>query len=194
MTRPQSSAFSRRHVLDGALLLGVGNLLGLDQAEGGTPRRGAPPGDFGFLTGSWRVRHHKLKGRLLGSTEWTDFEGTCQCWPLLGEAANVDDNVLHAPDGVYRGVTLRRRHPGTGQWWIWWLDDQSAAMQPPVIGEFKDGVGIFFGDDQLRGQPIRVRFIWSEICARAARWEQAFSGDQGRTWEVNWIMNFGRSA
>jgi hypothetical protein len=63
-----------------------------------------------------------------------------------------------------------------------------------VVGAFTDGVGTFFGDDQLRGQPIRVRFIWSDITARSARWEQAFSNDLGVSWEVNWIMYFDRDA
>jgi hypothetical protein len=194
--KQQSSTLSRRDALTGALLLGMGNACGANSAHGAapTPAAGALANDFAFLIGAWRVRHHKLKGRLVGSTEWSDFEGTCRAWTLLGEAANVDDNVLHAPDGQYRGVTLRRRQPDTGKWWIWWLDDMSAGLEPPVVGEFKDGVGTFFGDDQLRGQPIRVRFIWSEISARAARWEQAFSPDQGRTWEANWVMHFERDA
>ena len=202
--KQQPSPLSRRDTLSGALAQGLSTAFSASSAHGAgaSPVAGAsaaaPAGasssDFAFLMGAWRVRHHKLKGRLVGSTEWSDFDGTCKAWPLLGEAANVDDNVLHAPDGLYRGVTLRRRDPNTGKWWIWWLDDQGAGLEPPVVGEFNNGVGTFFGDDQLRGQPIRVRFIWSEIAARAARWEQAFSPDQGRTWEVNWIMHFERHA
>jgi hypothetical protein len=194
--KQQISRFSRRDTLTGALALGIGGAIGAAPARSAspTPSANTAVNDFAFLIGAWRVRHHKLKGRLIGSTEWSDFGGTCRAWPLLGEAANVDDNVLHAPDGIYRGVTLRRRHPDTGQWWIWWLDDKGAGLEPPVMGEFKDGVGTFLGDDRLRGKPIRVRFIWSEISARAARWEQAFSPDRGRTWEVNWVMHFERDA
>lgn len=192
----QPFPLSRRDALSGALALGISTAFSATSAHGAgpSPAAGAPSSDFAFLIGAWRVRHHKLKGRLVGSTEWSDFDGTCKAWPLLCEAANVDDNVLHAPDGVYRGVSLRRRDPNTGKWWIWWLDDRGAGLEPPVVGEFKNGVGTFFGDDQLRGQPIRVRFIWSEISARAARWEQAFSPDQGRSWEVNWVMHFERDA
>ncbi len=60
-------------------------------------------------------------------------------------------------------------------------------------GRFEDGVGTFLGDDELHGRPIRVRFLWSGISAQAARWEQAFSGDGGATWETNWVMDFRRA-
>jgi quinol monooxygenase YgiN len=40
---------------------------------------------------------------------------------------------------------------------------------------------------------ILVRFHWTSPVPDAARWEQAFSADGGRSWETNWIMEFTRS-
>jgi len=57
-----------------------------------------------------------------------------------------------------------------------------------VKGRFKNGVGIFYAEDTLRGKPIKVRFTWSHITATTARWEQAFSADGGKTWETNWTQ------
>ena len=62
-----------------------------------------------------------------------------------------------------------------------------------MVGAFRDGVGTFFADDVWKGKPIRVRFVWSQITAKSARWEQAFSDDAGKTWETNWVMEFKRS-
>jgi hypothetical protein len=39
----------------------------------------------------------------------------------------------------------------------------------------------------FNGKPIVVRYIWSNITADHCRWEQAFSPDDGKTWETNWI-------
>lgn len=149
--------------------------------------------DFAFLNGTWRVRHRKLKARLVGCEEWLDFEGSCHAWELLEGMGNVDDNMLHDPAGSYRAITLRRISPETGLWNIWWFDQRFDAVGVPMQGGFKDGTGTFLADETLDGRPIKVRFIWSAITAASARWEQAFSADGGDSWETNWVMLFERS-
>jgi hypothetical protein len=59
-----------------------------------------------------------------------------------------------------------------------------------VIGSFDGDVGVFEGEDTFDGRPILVRFIWSGVTTPTPRWEQAFSEDDGETWETNWIMDF----
>jgi hypothetical protein len=147
--------------------------------------------DFDFFAGNWRVHHRVLKARLADSHEWVEFDGTISSRPLMGGYANVDDTVLVKPEGTYTGVALRSFDPKTGQWSIWWLDGRTplGPLDPPVRGGFKDGTGTFYGDDVFNGKPIRVRFIWSNITATSAQWEQAFSTDGGKTWETNWVQD-----
>lgn len=147
---------------------------------------------FAFQTGEWNVRHRKLQGRLTGSTKWIEFNGTCRAWELLGGEGNVEDQFLDDPAGPYHAGAFRRTDPKTGEWSIWWIDPRFVTLDPPMVGRFKDGVGTFYADDQLNGNPIKVRFIWSDITALTAKWEQAFSADAGETWETNWIMTFER--
>ena len=59
-------------------------------------------------------------------------------------------------------------------------------------GGFENGVGRFYSDDTVDGQPRRTRYLWKPITADSARWEQAFSKDAGKTWETNWTMDFTR--
>jgi hypothetical protein len=149
--------------------------------------------DFDFLVGHWAVKHRRLKHRLANSQDWETFDGTTVASLYLGGQAIVDDNVLNLPAGVYRAMTLRAYNPATHTWSIWWLDSRHpGALDPPLVGEFRDDVGTFFGNDTYQGKPICVRFIWSGVTATSARWEQAFSGDGGLTWEVNWTMEFTR--
>ena len=96
------------------------------------------------------------------------------------------------PDFV--GQSIQVFNPATRLWSVYWVDNRDHVMSPPVVGAFKNGVGVFEGEDKLNGQPIRVRYIWSNISETGARWEQAFSNDAGETWETNWIMEFRRAS
>jgi hypothetical protein len=147
---------------------------------------------FDTRAGRWTAHHRRLKERLADNHEWQEFDGTQTAYRLLDGYANTDENVFRMPGGDYRGVTLRAYDPKSGQWAIWWLDARNpfGELDPPVKGRFVDGVGTFYADDTLRGKPIRVRFIWSQMTATSAHWEQAFSPDGGKTWETNWITDF----
>ena len=149
--------------------------------------------DFDFLHGEWRVAHRRLTERLAGSSVWQSFTGTCEVNPTLGGLGNVDDNVLEFPGGTYRAVSLRSFDALTGEWAIWWLDARDPhAIGVPVIGQFQNGEGTFFAKDTFHDRPIVVRFRWSDLANGEPQWEQAFSDDDGDTWEVNWIMRFQR--
>jgi hypothetical protein len=147
--------------------------------------------DFDFLFGSWRVEHRRLRARLAGSNEWDEFTGTCDAQPLLGGHGNVDDNTLDLPEGSYRAVSFRAFDEASQTWAIWWLDGRRPHhLDVPVVGGFSEGRGEFIAHDELDGRPILVRFQWLDTGSRTPRWEQAFSVDDGATWETNWTMTF----
>lgn len=149
--------------------------------------------DWDWFMGRWRVKHRRLKGRLVGSDSWEEFEGSSECWSTLGGLGNVDDNIVDLPDGAYRAMTIRAFDTETELWGIWWLDGRMArTIEPPVHGTFEHGVGVFMGDDVLNGVPIKVRFRWSRTDTANPVWEQAFSADNGVSWETNWVMSFTR--
>ena len=152
-------------------------------------------GDFDFLIGSWLVANRRLRQRLVGCTEWEEFDATSRAWPLLDGAANIDE--FRFPDGA-SALTLRLFEPERRQWSLYWATSVYGVLLPPVRGSFTDGVGTFYGDDvhsddSQAGTPVRVRYLWSGITATEARWEQAYSIDGEQTWETNWIMQLQRS-
>jgi hypothetical protein len=147
--------------------------------------------DFDFLHGRWRVRNERLRERLAGCTDWEQFESSVACAPLLGGLGNLE---THDADwnGGYRGIALRLYAPGARRWSIHWAGDRSGELEPPVHGGFDGDVGTFIGEDRHQGRLVRVRFLWTRIDADRARWEQAFSADNGTHWETNWFMHFAR--
>ena len=159
------------------------------------PQSELPAGahDFDFIHGSWAVRHRRLKDRLTGSTDWQTFGGSMVAEPILGGLGNFDQNEIDLPGERYLACTLRLFDPRTALWSLRWIDGRDPQVDPPVIGGFSDGVGLFYGSDTLDGRAITVRFRWSDITSSSARWEQAFSADGGANWEVNWVMEFSRT-
>ena len=143
------------------------------------------------MIGDWHVSHRRLNSRLCGCTEWTEFQGTSSTRRILGGFGNVEDNLLHFPEGQVRAAAFRSYDSATRAWSIWWLDGRAPhQLDVPVVGTFADHVGVFCADDTLDGRPIKVRFTWYVNPGGNPRWEQAFSADGGRTWETNWTMEF----
>jgi hypothetical protein len=153
---------------------------------------GTGANDFDFLIGEWSVLHRRLKRRLAGETEWIEFSGPASARKILAGLGNLDEITINLPTGPYAGATLRLFNPDTQLWSIYWMDSRNPGLDPPMIGKFGDGRGVFFGDDHFEGKPIRVRFIWSPLGRTTCRWEQAFSVDGGESWETNWVMTFTR--
>lgn len=148
--------------------------------------------DFDFLHGKWRVRHRTLRQRLAGSSEWDEAFGVDIVRPAFAGLGNIGRFIRLVEGRLFEGAPIRLFDPSLGRWRIYWIDTLGQRMEPPVIGGFADGEGNFIGDDTLRGQPIKVRFRWSDITADHARWEQSFSRDAGESWELNSIMEFVR--
>lgn len=148
--------------------------------------------DFDFLIGEWSVRHRRLKRRLVGDTEWIEFTGPATVRKILNGLGNVDEFRIDLPEGSYTGATLRLYDPDTDQWTITWSDSRYPTLDPPIVGRFESGRGLFQGADTFEGRPIRVRFIWTPRTPDTCTWEQAFSADDGATWETNWTMEFQR--
>jgi hypothetical protein len=153
-----------------------------------------PEQDWDWLTGDWDVWHRRLKKRLAGNDDWDEFAGKSSFWHTLGGLGNVDDNLLHLPAGTYRAISLRAFDPATRKWAIWWLDGRTAEkLDPPVIGGFTGDEGEFIGNDIFEGKPVIVRFRWHEVRSKRPHWDQAFSPDNGKTWETNWRNYFTRT-
>lgn len=163
---------------------------GRSQLRGLTPRGTAR--DFDFLIGNWSVKHRRLRTRGIGSSDWENYSGTAETRALLGGLCNVEEHRIYG--STASGVAVRCFDRATQRWAIYWISERDGTLQPPIYGGFRGDEGVFEGVDTDCGKLVQVRFDWRRLSPDCARWEQAFSYDQGRTWETNWIMQFERSA
>jgi hypothetical protein len=143
--------------------------------------------DFDFYTGTWDVINRRRTDFLDEASEWEEFPAVSRATRHFGGAANFDE--IEFPTKGYAGLTLRLYDPEREEWSLYWVSKRDGRLTTPVVGRFADGRGEFFGDDEFEGKQIRVRFLWTDITATSARWEQAFSLDGDRTWLTNWTMD-----
>ncbi len=150
--------------------------------------------DFDFYIGRWQVRNERLKQRWVGSTEWDVFDATDVCRSIIGGLGTIDEYDTDHYGERLSGVTLRLYDLKSRLWSAYWASNRTGVLEPAVVGVFHDGIGTFIGRDVDAGKPILVRYRWSEITPTSAKWDQAYSDDDGKTWETNWTMRMTRLA
>jgi hypothetical protein len=143
--------------------------------------------DFDFEIGTWKTRLRRLLNPLTGSTNWVEYEGVTVVRKVWNGRANLVELVADGPAGHFEGLSLRLYNPQSRQWSLNFASVNGGVMTQPTIGEFKNGRGEFFSQETLNGRAVFVRFVISDITQNSCRFEQAFSDDGGKTWEVNWI-------
>jgi hypothetical protein len=157
--------------------------------------------DFDVLLGSWRVVNRRRKGDYSvpqatgGATdEWDEFSGHDRFETQLDGRALVEHWEANLPSGERAlGFSVKVFDTTTQRWSIVWLDNRNPPDFRPLMGAFEQGVGTFYQIiEAANGRPLHVRFIWDHLTAMTARWQQAFSFDEGATWETNWVMEFTR--
>jgi hypothetical protein len=143
--------------------------------------------DFDFEIGTWKTHLKRLVHPLSGSTTWVEYDGITLVRKVWDGRANLIELKADGSAGHFEGLNLRLYNPEAHQWSLNFANAGSGTISTPTIGEFKNGRGEFFDQETVNGRAIFVRFVISDISANSVHFEQAFSDDGGKTWEVNWI-------
>ena len=146
--------------------------------------------DFDFLVGKWKMHHRRLNKRLENCKDWTEFESTDSNYKILSGTADMDILSTTQMPGLkgklFEGATLRLFDPKTRLWRLYWVASNVGVLDPPVVGSFENNVGHFFAKDTFNGKNIIMVFRWDVRDKEHPVWSQAFSPDNGKTWEWNW--------
>jgi len=150
--------------------------------------------DFDFEFGTWKTHVARRVHPLSGSDTWVELDGTSVVRKLLDGRANTVELDIAGPSGRITGVALRLYDASARQWSIHYAPLDAGELTSPLFGRFKDGRGEFHGLDTLGGRSILVRFVIACATPDSCRFEQSYSDDGGRTWEMNWIATDTRIA
>ncbi len=184
----------RTYLLLCGLVVVLQPLHGLAQQNSGASKTGSQQAvaerdgqhDFDPLIGAWKYHLKRRLNPLTGSNTWIEFDGTV-CFKVWDGRAQLDTLEVDGPTGHIEGLTLRMYDPQSHQWRLYWANSKNGIMDPPQIGEFKNGHGEFFAQDTIDGKSLLIRFAWTDMTTNSPHFEQSFSDDGGKTWEVNWI-------
>jgi hypothetical protein len=145
--------------------------------------------DFDPLIGRWKYHLRRRLDPLTGSDTWVELAGTGVCFKIWDGRAELDTIEVDGPTGHIEGLTLRTYDPQSHQWRLYWANSKNGIIDPPQIGKFKNGRGEFFAQDTVNGKSILIRYVWTDMTTNSPHFEQSFSDDGGKTWEVNWITD-----
>ncbi len=188
-----SCARIRRGVLGGSLLC---TLLMFGRPVLGAASTGPRDGlhDFDFEIGSWHTHLARLAHPLSGSHTWVEYDGTTEVRKVWGGRANLVELEVDGPAGHIEALSLRLYNPQSHQWSLNFASSRGGALGVPTVGGFQDGRGEFYDQEQFGERTVLVRFVIAVVSADSCHFEQAFSTDGGRSWEVNWIATDTRVA
>ena len=144
--------------------------------------------DFDWDIGSWKLHMRRLLHPLTGSTTWVEYDGTDVVRKVWDGRANLGEVQADGPAGHLEILTLRLYNPQAHQWSINIASSAVGTLGVPAVGDFRNGRGEFYDQETYNGRTILLRFGVSDITASSCRFEQAFSVDGGKTWEVNLIV------
>jgi hypothetical protein len=145
--------------------------------------------DFDFEIGTWKTKLKRLVKPLSGSSEWVEYEGRTVVRKVWDGRANLVELDVKGAAGRIEALSLRLYNPESRQWSLNFANVRGGTMATPTVGEFKNGRGEFYNQEDFNGRMILTRFVISDIKPDSCHFEQAFSDDGGKTWEVNWIAD-----
>jgi hypothetical protein len=146
-----------------------------------------PQHDFDFEIGTWHTHLKRLQHPLTDSTTWIEYDGTSVISKIWNGRANLVELEVDGPTGHIEGLSLRLYNPQSHQWSLNFANSAQGTISVPTIGEFKNNRGEFYDQETFNNRTILVRNVFENITANSYRFEQSFSDDGGKTWEVNWI-------
>ena len=143
---------------------------------------------FDFLEGEWDA-----VCRVPSANGWTEAPGTMSASRILDGLVSLEffEGIYHG--GAVKGLGLRAFNRATGEWEHTWTDNLDPGNFHVWKGVFMDGkIDLLDEFTDSSGKAVRSRLTWSDITADSAHWESARSYDQGKTWQLHWVIDIQR--
>jgi hypothetical protein len=145
--------------------------------------------DFDFEFGVWKTHLKRRLHPLANSTTWVEYDGTTTVRKVWHGSSNLIELEVEGPKGHMEALSLRLYNPEAHQWSLNFANSATGTVGTPSIGEFRNGRGEFIDQEPFGSRTILVRFVITKVSPISCHFEQSYSDDAGKTWEINWIAD-----
>ena len=180
----------------GARLVNISTLTVVTTVDNQEGKSMSGASDFDFLLGTWTIHNRRRTNPFEKEGVWEEFLATQTGGKYLDGRVQIEffEGEMLPSGEVTKGLTIRTFDEQSQQWSIRWLDNRDPHDFTPLVGAFQDGIGLFYQEitSPITGQLVRLRFTWDHVSEGTPRGQQAFSYDQGETWDTIWIAELTR--
>jgi hypothetical protein len=158
--------------------------LAADQPAPAAPALRDGAHDFDFNLGVWKSHITRLAHPLTDSNESIELNGTVAVRKVWDGKAWLEEMEADGPKGHWEGMTLFLYNPQSHEWSQTFVNSSQGVISGALTGSFHEGRGELYSQDTVNGRAILVRGTWSNIAADSHRYQEAFSTDGGKTWQI----------
>jgi len=178
-------------------LLSVAAFLAIAIAQPSSAQAGADvrdgSHDFDFALGNWTTEVTIIKDPFNKPDEQIHLRGTKVARPIWNGKGWIEEIGADGPDVHWQGATIFLYDPSAHQWSQNYVDSSEGRMEPPSIGQYRDGKLEFYSQEVVGGQSMLIRGTWTIMSKDLHSYEAARSNDGGRTWHNSFIAKVTRA-
>lgn len=135
---------------------------------------------FDFWVGQWEARSVANGKEAISRNTVTKILGSCV----------IFENFQGAPGSPLNGISHSVYDRQAGKWKQTWVDNNASYLD--FVGEFKDGRMVLVRSASKDGKSFLQRMVWFDIKPDQFTWHWERSDDGGKTWQVNWKIDYRR--
>jgi hypothetical protein len=136
-----------------------------------------PEEQLDFWLGDWDV-------------SWGDDQQGRNTITRILDSRVIQEQFDGAPALDFRGMSLSVYNPRLGLWRQTWVDSEGNYWD--FRGGMQGNEMILSTDDVVEGQPVKLRMVFYNIAEEELDWRWERSGDDGRTWQLQWHIHYRR--
>lgn len=149
--------------------------------------------DFDFALGNWTTEVTIIKDPFNKPDEQIRMHGTKVARPIWNGKGWIEEIRADGPNSHWQGATIFLYDPTAHQWSQNYVNSSEGRMEPPSIGEYRDGKLEFYSQEFVDDRAMLLRGTWTILSKDLHTYVIDRSIDGGRSWHTSFIARVSRA-